>query len=291
MKIATCKIKGCRAPIYRANLCEPMYEQWLTTGVLPGPVKQKQALGSVRRPHPTVRARRERQQQSTHKRLLAAADRLYAAALALPDVVRSHALRTALGSYHTARKALEGTLMPTKEKTWTQIEGEIADTFRKWQRMPPTLTYQVQKRSAAKRIQTKEERTVAIEFSLWRGGQLRKVKLVMGRHDRAIENLEAIAKAVEHMRMAEVRKVTDLVVLMYQQLYPVAAPTPPPPPPGVGSSGPYAVLHVASTAPLAVCEAAYRALAKLAHPDQGGSTQTMQRLNAAIETIRKEKAK
>lgn len=175
-----------------------------------------------------------------------------------------------------------------KEKTWTQLEDAIEETFRKWREQPPRLTYSVQKRSAAKRMQTKEERTVAIEFTAWAGSKLRTVKLVMSRRDRAIDNLAAIAQAVEHLRMADVRGIADLVVLMYQQLYPVAQ-TPPPPPPRV-ASGPYAVLHVASDAPLAVCEAAYRALAKLAHPDQGGNTQTMQRLNAAIEIIRKEKA-
>jgi len=180
--------------------------------------------------------------------------------------------------------------MTTKEKTWTQLEGEIVETFRKWHRPPPQLTYQIQKRSAAKRIQTKEERTVTVEFTAFAGSKLRTAKLIVSRRERAIENLAAIAQAVEALRMAEVRGITDLVVLLYRQLYP-AVMTSPPPPPNVGSGGPYAVLHVTSSAPLAVCEAAYRALSKLAHPDQGGDTTTMQRLNAAIETIRKDKAK
>jgi hypothetical protein len=40
-----------------------------------------------------------------------------------------------------------------------------------------------------------------------------------------------------------------------------------------------------------VCEAAYRALAKESHTDAGGSDERMRALNAAIEAIRKEKAK
>jgi len=35
-----------------------------------------------------------------------------------------------------------------------------------------------------------------------------------------------------------------------------------------------------------VAEAAYKALARMHHPDFGGSTATMQALNAAIEQIR-----
>ena len=45
-------------------------------------------------------------------------------------------------------------------------------------------------------------------------------------------------------------------------------------------------LHVAPDAPLAVAEAAWRALSKSAHPDAGGSDAAMARLNAAIDTIR-----
>lgn len=97
---ATCKIKGCRAPIYRANLCEPMYQQFLESGELPGPIKRRRA-----RERPTVRS--PRQKITAERQVLRAADRLYAAALALPDVVRSHDLRLALGRYHAARAAAE----------------------------------------------------------------------------------------------------------------------------------------------------------------------------------------
>jgi hypothetical protein len=49
------------------------------------------------------------------------------------------------------------------------------------------------------------------------------------------------------------------------------------------------VLHLSPDTPLPVAEAAYRALAKQAHPDAGGSSDQMQRLNAAIERVRKER--
>jgi len=174
------------------------------------------------------------------------------------------------------------------EKTWTQIEGQIAETFRKWRCDPPTLIYTVQKRSASKRYQTKEERTVTIEFRKYN----KPIRLTMSREERAIENLEKIALAVEHLRLAEVRTIDTLVMLMYRQMYPqVQEQKPPPPPRAEMPRGPYAVLHIANDAPLEVAEAAYRALTKKAHPDLGGDTATMQRLNAAIEQIRREHAK
>ena len=175
------------------------------------------------------------------------------------------------------------------DKTWAQIEAAIAETFRKWRIPAPSLTYVLNKRAAEKRFQTKDERTVTIEFEAWAEGKLRRARLTMAREDRAIDNLAKLAQAVEWVRMAEVREITLLVVLIYRQLYPVA-PASPPPPRADLPRGPYAVLHVANDAPLEVCEAAYKALTKKHHPDLGGDTATMQRLNTAIEQIRKEKA-
>ena len=51
----------------------------------------------------------------------------------------------------------------------------------------------------------------------------------------------------------------------------------------------YVALGVLPSAPRAVIEAAYRALAKDAHPDVGGSEARMRALNAAIASIRKER--
>jgi len=184
------------------------------------------------------------------------------------------------------------------EKTWTQLQDDIEESFRKWHLDMPLISCALPKRSAAKRTQTEEERTVTIAYRYFidRKGWT-DVRLTVKRAERAIDNLALIAKATELMRLASVRNVTDLIVLIYRQTHPQ--------PPTINiktdrvefssasssaqPGGPYAVLYVARSAPLPVCEAAYRALAKLAHPDQGGSTATMQRLNAAIEHIRKEK--
>ena len=51
-------------------------------------------------------------------------------------------------------------------------------------------------------------------------------------------------------------------------------------------SDPYVVLHLLPTAPPELVTAAHKCLAKLHHPDRGGSTATMQALNAAVDAIR-----
>jgi len=49
---------------------------------------------------------------------------------------------------------------------------------------------------------------------------------------------------------------------------------------------PYVVLHLLPTAPPELVSAAHKCLARLHHPDAGGSTATMQMINAAAEQIR-----
>ena len=48
----------------------------------------------------------------------------------------------------------------------------------------------------------------------------------------------------------------------------------------------YRVLHLLPSAPPELVTAAHRCLAKLNHPDRGGSTVAMQQINAAVDLIR-----
>jgi len=48
---------------------------------------------------------------------------------------------------------------------------------------------------------------------------------------------------------------------------------------------PYAVLYLLPGAPCEIVVAAHRALSKVLHPDAGGSTQAMQRINRAKDQI------
>ncbi len=52
------------------------------------------------------------------------------------------------------------------------------------------------------------------------------------------------------------------------------------------SDDPWVILHLRPTAPPELVSAAHRCLAKLNHPDAGGNTTTMQRINGAVEQIR-----
>jgi len=58
-------------------------------------------------------------------------------------------------------------------------------------------------------------------------------------------------------------------------------------PPPIRKTDPtYADLHLLPSAPAELVQAAYRCLARLNHPDTGGNTATMQRLNAAFDTLK-----
>jgi hypothetical protein len=53
----------------------------------------------------------------------------------------------------------------------------------------------------------------------------------------------------------------------------------------------FAVLGLLPTAIWEVCEAAYRALCKINHPDMGGNEETMKQINAAWDRVRIAKGK
>lgn len=53
----------------------------------------------------------------------------------------------------------------------------------------------------------------------------------------------------------------------------------------------FTILGLLPTATWEVCEAAYRALAKANHPDNGGNTETMQQINAAWDKVKMAKGK
>jgi hypothetical protein len=60
----------------------------------------------------------------------------------------------------------------------------------------------------------------------------------------------------------------------------------PPPPPRSGSDDPFRTLYLINTAPPEVITASYRALSRKHHPDLGGDTATMQRINAAYDQLK-----
>lgn len=97
------------------------------------------------------------------------------------------------------------------------------------------------------------------------------------------DNVRSIAIALEHLRGLERHGGKHLMERAFTGFEAL-------PPPGGAAVRPWRkVLNVAEAAKLAEIEAAYRELAKRAHPDiPGGSEGMMAELNAAISAARKE---
>lgn len=201
------------------------------------------------------------------------------------------------------------------EKTWAQWKAELAETFRKW--WPSAWEYTLTttwkrdaagKRQAMRATSAPKDREVTLTFT-WRHPRTREahhVRVATDKRERAVDNLAALARVVETLRMVERHDHLSLTSIIVRQMAGIGAPvheTPPPPfgdagraqgsqrvPPSPLSSGPYATLHITNDAPLAVAEAAYRAaLRDGAHPDVGGDHERAKALNAAIATIRLER--
>ena len=176
----------------------------------------------------------------------------------------------------------------TTQKTWSRILDDLEESFGKWGgvmrgwRVDTLLA----PRSATKQNQTLEERTVTLRWA--RRGK--DYAITMRNQSRAVDNLLVIWLIVETLRLNDARGYAQQVAEVYRTEFPAL------PGPGVAqqaspavSTGPYALLYVRNDAPLEVCEAAYRALSKVHHPDISRSGAVQMALNDAIEAIRKEK--
>ena len=151
------------------------------------------------------------------------------------------------------------------DKTWRETQSELSETMRKWRISDWNL---ITDKDARGRMLPR----VTLHYVL-RG---REVRLTMTKQARAEDNLRALYLSVEDMRMLDVRGLSDVVAEAYMQL---AAPQ------SLSPRSPEEVLGVRSDAPRDVIEAAYRALAKVRHPDMGGSDAAMAELTAARDAL------
>jgi hypothetical protein len=159
----------------------------------------------------------------------------------------------------------------TTKKTWHQTMQELEDQMRLWGITQWETNYPKGARADA-RSQNEEDRTVKLTY--YKNGK--PVMLVMGKQNRAVDNLRVLYLAVEAMRLNERRGISDVLESAYLQL---AAPT--------QAIDPYEMLEIRPDASLEVAEAVYKAKVRNLHPDRGGSTEHMKALNRAIEEIRK----
>ena len=157
------------------------------------------------------------------------------------------------------------------KKTWHETMQELEGEMRRWGITQWETNYPKGVRSEAL-SQKEEDRTVKLTYH--KNGKT--VTLVMGKQNRAVDNLRVLYLAVEAMRLNERRGISDVLESAYLQL---AAPT--------QAIDPYELLEIRPDASLEVAEAAYKAKVRTVHPDKGGSELLMKRLNQAIEEIRK----
>lgn len=158
--------------------------------------------------------------------------------------------------------------------SWQQTMSDLSDEMRLWNiddwgtNMPRGANWQSWK------PQSELERTVKLSYT--KNGK--QVNLEMGKQSRAVDNLRVLYLAVHDMRLNEVRGLSEIMESAYLQIA------------GGVKKNPYETLQIMKDAPLEVAEASYKARARFAHPDNGGSTDQMMELNEAIEAIRADKA-
>src|SRR5437016_4451048 len=153
------------------------------------------------------------------------------------------------------------------KKTWQQTMQELEEQMRLWGVTEWETNYPRGARSEAEQ-QKEIDRTVKLTYH--KHGK--SVTLVMGKQNRAVDNLRVLYLAVESMRLNEKRGIGEVLESAYLQL---AAP--------VEIQDPYEVLEIRTDASLEVAEAAYKAKVRRLHPDAGGSHEHMKILNQAIE--------
>lgn len=169
----------------------------------------------------------------------------------------------------------------TTKMTWAATQQDLAVTFDKWGVREWDTNYPRGSRLTGM-WQSEEDRTVTLQ---WRTKEGRLVKLVMGKQQRAVDNLRVLYLAVEAMRLNEVRGIGEVLESAYKQIGEGNTYVENP----VVSVDPWTLLEISPTASLEVAEASYRAKARRLHPDAGGFEDEMKALNNAIDIIRKSK--
>jgi len=126
-------------------------------------------------------------------------------------------------------------------------------------------------------------------------------RLVFPWHPQIVEELKLRIPGAERRWVPErkywtvTRRFSDLGIGIVRAVYPEITvvterlhwgDNEPKPPPIRKTDPSFAALHLLPSAPPELIDAAYRCLARLNHPDTGGSTATMQRLNAAHDTLK-----
>lgn len=157
--------------------------------------------------------------------------------------------------------------------TWSKTVQELGWCFEKWG--VPAHLWKIETATDHRRDYNRrgdlEERRVSLRFPF--GGK--EILLTCDAQETQAGNLRVLYLAVDAMRLNEVRGLNDVMREAYLQL---EAPE--------KVRDPYEVLGVRADAPMAVIEASYKAQAKTAHPDAGGSEDAFKEIAAAWERVK-----
>lgn len=159
-----------------------------------------------------------------------------------------------------------------------QTEDELARCFRQWGAADFEVGYNMPVKgrdavaSRGYNGYSPSERAVTVR---WRRRDGTPMVLSLGTQPRPRDNLRALYLAIDSMRLNEKRGIDASVMRSaYLQL---AAPA---------GANPYAVCGITPGATYEQAQAAFRAAAKAAHPDMGGSDAAMRDLNGAWRQVR-----
>lgn len=166
----------------------------------------------------------------------------------------------------------------TTDKTWSAIEADIREQLSRWGAVTYSLTRP--NVAAGKSVrsswnETPEQALVALSVQ-WRSG--RELRLQYNKQARAVDNARVLFKAIEALRLNEVRGIDDVMREAYLRL--------PAPEQQVRERDPWEVLGLRDDAPNELIEPTYKALAKSKHPDAGGSEAAFKELHTAYERVK-----
>lgn len=161
-------------------------------------------------------------------------------------------------------------------KSWSETKADLQKMFGVWARAAsrriewgfdcPTTMY-------SRAGLARDERRVTVWYTNPSTGE--ETRITIDKFARPMDNLRAIYLGLDAIRLNEARGIGEVL----QQHY-LALPAP------AHVRDPHEVLGIRPGAPAEVIEASYRALAKTAHPDRGGSDERMAELNAAYEAVK-----
>ena len=156
------------------------------------------------------------------------------------------------------------------KKTWLETRAELADEFARW----GVEEWAVESLGKANQAwqQDAEQRRVTLR---WIARDGKEMSLSMDKQNRARDNFRVLFLVVQALRLNEARGMADVMREAYLQ---ISAP--------VRQRDPYEVLGVRPDSPIEVIEGAYKALARSAHPDAGGSEARMKELNDSLDRIK-----